>query len=101
MLGCQSLGDLERYFESVTTHLSLGQPGAKIKRYINVSLFIEGFICCRNTLNPIICPSSVTQAKFQAKPSYQAEGSSRFSSGSSVGNKVLPLLREDPCSIPK
>lgn len=27
MLGCQSLGDLERYFESVTTHLSLGQPG--------------------------------------------------------------------------
>lgn len=31
MLGCQSLGDLERYFESVTTHLSLGQPRAKIQ----------------------------------------------------------------------
>lgn len=26
MWGCQSLGGLERYLESVTTHLSRGQP---------------------------------------------------------------------------
>lgn len=55
--------------------LNLSQPiwvwanlEAKIKRYINISLFIEGFLFCKNTLKPRICPSFQLH-KQNSKPS--------------------------------
>lgn len=61
MLGCQSLGDLERYFESVTTHLSLGQPRSQNQVAHQYQCIYWGLSMLQNTLSPHhLCKFSYT-----------------------------------------